>query len=185
SCRYTALGFITIFNGISIPLEIIHIEDSEDLGKFFNKSKKQLLVITTHDDSLYFSARAVWFELCWEQSVFTKEIMRIRMFSEGNFSRKNGYYDFALNSPVDQIREHIIMLLQETSLTRRYIDHNIALTLREKELLLYISEGLSVKTIAKKMRVSEKTILVFRMSIIKKVGFRNRNHIHRLNFMCE
>ncbi|HGA5254582.1 TPA: LuxR C-terminal-related transcriptional regulator, partial [Salmonella enterica subsp. diarizonae serovar 61:l,v:z35] len=77
------------------------------------------------------------------------------MFSEGNFSRKNGYYDFALNSPVDQIREHIIMLLQETSLTRRYIDHNIALTLREKELLLYISEGLSVKTIAKKMRVSE------------------------------
>ncbi|WP_370612106.1 helix-turn-helix transcriptional regulator [Citrobacter meridianamericanus] len=183
SCQYTALGFVSMFKGMSI--EVVHIEHPEDIGNFLNKSKRQLLVVSTHDDSLYFSARAVWFELCWEQNVFTKEIMRVRMFSEGNFSRKNGYYDFSLNDPIDQIKEHIMMLLKDTSFNRKHINHSIALTSREKELMLCISEGLSVKNIARKMGVSERTILVFRMSIIKKMGFRNRNHIHRLNFRYE
>lgn len=185
SCQFTALGFISIFNGISIPLEIIHIKKPEEIGDFLDKSKRHLIVVSTHDDSLYFSARAVWFEMCLEQNEFTKGIMRIRMFSEGNFSRKNGYYDFSLNDPIVQIRDHIIMLLKKTSLTRKHINHNIALTSRERELLLYIYKGLSVKKIAKKMGISERTILVFRMSLIKKMGFRNRNHIHILNFMCK
>ncbi|MFS9421733.1 LuxR C-terminal-related transcriptional regulator [Citrobacter sp. C411] len=182
SCRYTTLGFFSIFKGISIPLEIVHIDAPESMVKFLNKSKRQLLVVATHDDSLHFSARAAWFELCCEQNAFIKGIMRTRMFSEGNFSRKNGYYDFSLNDPVDQIREHIVMLLKDTSLTQKCINHNFALTSREKELMFCISEGLSVKAIAKKMGVSERTILVFRTSVVKKMGLRNRNHIQSLNF---
>lgn len=185
SCRYTALGFVSVFKGMSIPIEIVHIQNPEDIDKFFNKSKRHLLVVSTHDNSLYFSARAVWFELCWEQNVFTKGIMRVRMFSEGNFSRKNGYYDFSLNDPIDQIKEHIMMLLKDTSLTQKHVNHSISLTSREKELMRCISEGLSVKAIARIMGVTERTILVFRMSVIKKMGFRNRNHIHILNFRYE
>ncbi len=185
SCRYTVLGFVSIFKGMSTPIEIVHVEYPEDIRKYLNKSKKQLLVVSTHDDSLYFSARSIWFELCLEQNAFTKGIMRVRMFSEGNFSQKNGYYDFSLNAPIEKIREHINMFLNNTLLAQKHVNHSIVLTSREKELILYISEGLSVKAIARKMGISERTILVFRMSIIKKMGFRNRNHIHRLNFRCE
>ncbi|ECP1951353.1 helix-turn-helix transcriptional regulator [Salmonella enterica] len=185
SCRYTTLGFVSIFNGISTPIEIIQIERPEDISKLLDKSKKKLLVVSTHDDSLYFSARAAWFELCWEQSALTKGIIRIHMFSEGGFSRKNGYYDFSLNDSIEQIREHIIMLLNAKLNNKRNVNHSISLTPREKELILCISEGLSVKAIARKMGVSKRTIFVFRMSVIKKMGFRNRNHIHRLNFRCD
>ncbi|WP_370605028.1 helix-turn-helix transcriptional regulator [Citrobacter braakii] len=185
SCRYTVLGFASIFKGMSIPIEIVHIEYPEDIGKYLKKSKKQLFVVSTHDDSLYFSARAIWFELCLEQNSITKGVMRVRMFSDGNFSQKKGCYDFSLNAPIGQIREHIIMLLNNALLTQKQVNHNIFLTAREKELMLFISEGLSVKAMARKMGVSERTILVFRMSIIKKMGFRNRNHLHRMNFRCE
>lgn len=185
SCRYTTLGFISIFHGISTPIEIIQIEHPEELNTLLDKSKKKLLVVCTHDDSLYFSARAAWFELCWEQNTLTKSIIRIRMFSEGGFSRRNGYYDFSLNDSIEQIRAHIIMLLNANLHTKRNVNHSISLTPREKELILCISEGLSVKGIARKMGVSERTIFVFRTSVIKKMGFRNRNHIHRLNFRCD
>lgn len=185
SCRYTVLGFISAFRDMSNSIEIVHIEDPEDIGKFLDKSKRQLLVVSSHDNSLYFSARAVWFETCWEQKAFTKDIMHVRMFSEGNFSRKNGYYDFSLNDPIERIKGHITMLLNDSLLTPKHVNHSIVLTSREKELILCISEGLSVRAIARKMGVSERTILVFRMSVIKKMGFRNRNHIHRLNFRCE
>lgn len=77
------------------------------------------------------------------------------------------------------------MLLNDTLLTQKHVNHSIFLTSREKDIMLCISEGLSVRSIARKMGVSERTILVFRMSIIKKMGFKNRNHIHRLNFICE
>lgn len=185
SCQYTILGLHSIFKGASPRVEIIHIEHPENIGKLLDKSKRQLLIVATHDDSIYFSARAFWFEFCWGQNILTKGIMRVHMFSDGNFSRKNSYHDFSLNDSTEQIREHIMMLLNNLLLTERHVNHSVSLTSREKELMNFISEGLSVRAIARKMGVSERTILVFRMSVIKKMGFRNRNHIHRLNFRCE
>ncbi|QIU92561.1 helix-turn-helix domain-containing protein [Yokenella regensburgei] len=185
SCQYTAMGFSSLFKEMSPLIEIVHIEYPEDIFNLLDKSKKQLFVISTHDDSLYFSARSVWFELCLEDNALTKGLTRIHMFSEGNFSRKNGYHDFSMNDSTEQIKQHIIMFLTNSLLTERHVNHSVSLTSREKELMNFISEGLSVRAIARKMGVSERTILVFRMSIIKKMGLRNRNHIHKLNFRCE
>ncbi|MDQ4429061.1 LuxR C-terminal-related transcriptional regulator [Yokenella regensburgei] len=185
SCQYTALGFSSLFKGMSPLIEITHIEYPRNICDLLDKSKKQLLVVSTHDDSLYFSAQSAWFELSLEENVHTKEVVRVHMFSEGNFSRKNSYHDFSLNESTEQVRKHIIMLLTNSLFTKRHVNPSMALTFREKELINYISLGLSVRDIAKKMGVCERTILVFRMTIIKKMGFRNRNHIHRLNFRCE
>ncbi|STA76186.1 two component system sensor kinase SsrB [Citrobacter freundii] len=181
SCQYTKIGFMSLLGDASLQIQVIPVESVEDVEMLPHKSKKQLLVICSHDDSLYFSARSIWFEWCWKQNVLTNNIMCIRMFSEGNFSRENGYYDFSLCDSNEQTKKHIVKLLGKSFPPGRYVNYMTPLTPREKEVMKFISEGLSLREISERMSVSERNVSLFRMSIIKKMGFRNRNHINILS----
>lgn len=182
SCQYTKQAFIYLFKQSFVPVHVIPVETPDDITLYNDVQGRRLLVITGHDDSLRYSARAAWFELCWKQNVLTSSIMCVHMYSRRSFSYRKGNFDFPSYGPVRRIRQHITNLLNEVTPQYIPVSQSVTLTPREKELMFFISEGLSVRDIAGRMDVSEKTVLNIRMTIIKKMGLKNRNYLHRINF---
>lgn len=132
-----------------------------------------MLVIAGNNNSLYYSARALWFEWCWKNNKDTMKTMCIHMFTRGS-SYDNGYYDFPANSDILNIKKHIIGMFNDKSIFDNYTSKPPLLTHRQKVFLSYTTEGLSIKDIASQMGITEKTVLAIRSSIMRKIGLKNR-----------
>lgn len=184
SCQFTKTGFISLLENSPVMIDIIPVDSPCDITQQDYKPEASLLVIFGYDDSLDFSARAAWFAWCCKQNNLINKMMCVHIYSERGLSYCNGLYDFPLYSSVVQFKKHIIKLLMSPKSSEKTKTQTITLTPREKELASCLSEGLSVRDISARMGVSEKTILVVRMGIIKKMGLKNRNYIHKLKLAC-
>lgn len=183
SCQFTKLGFISLFENSPVQVDIIPVDSPDYKIQQSYKYGVSLLVIFGYDDSLYLSARAAWFKWCWKQNTLTNKSMCVHMYSERCFSYCNGRYDFPANGSAMQIKKHIVKLLNDPKLSDFTDSRSINLTPREKKFMSFVYEGLSVRDIAGRMELNEKTILVVRMTIIKKMGLKNRNYIHSLKWL--
>lgn len=171
---------MSLFENSQIPVHVIPVVAPDDITQYSDVPGAKLLVITDHDDSLWYCASAARFEWNWKQHALTRTIMCVHMYSGRRFSYRNGDFDFPSYGTVRQVKQHIIMLLNNIT-PDIPVSQQVALTPREKELMHCITEGLSVRDIAGRMGISEKTVLVTRMAIIKKMGLKNRNYLHRIN----
>lgn len=183
SCQFTKTGFMSLFENSPVIIDIIPVDSPCDITQQDYKPEASLLVIFGCDDSLDLSARAAWFAWRFKQNNLINKMMCVHMYSERGLSYCNGLFDFPLYGSVVQLKKHIIMLLMSPKNSEEARTHTIKLTPREKELASCLSEGLSVRDISTKMGVSKKTILVVRMGIVKKIGVKNRNYIHKLKFL--
>jgi len=79
-------------------------------------------------------------------------------------------------------RDVLNAYVKQTSVSlRKYLNHNIVFTTREKEIMEFLLQGLPNRTIAQRLAISERTTKFHVSNILSKLNLRSRKEFQAIN----
>jgi two-component system, NarL family, response regulator DegU len=160
-----------------IPVAIVDVDMADSKGyKIIRAIKNRLpevkiIALTLkYDDSVVFEVLKAQGNACLKKDVSTEELLRtIREVAEGENPIKNSMIDSP--SLTNQIIQQFLHLIEE----RETQDLIANLTIREREILVYLSRNMSNREIAQELAISEQTVKNHVTSILRKLNVNSRD----------